>query len=142
MNVVGQFGSAVFAETTSEGVFYWELETVFFRSIAMIPALLIMLIGTVIALRKYAEHPRSSKALLTAMALFGLNIFGLPIVQVAILTYTTLDFFGHTILERILLEMPSAIIYAVIWFLLLIAVFDRPKPPKFLAEPPQSEHPG
>ena len=105
------------------------------RTIAMLPALLVMLVGVILALRKISVHPRACWAILAALALNAFNILGLPFLMSIVMQIT--GGFATTndlLLRNLLWTLPYGLAGAVSWGLILFAVFDRPDPPKFLHE--------
>ena len=105
------------------------------RTIAMLPALLVMLVGVILALRKMPVHPRACWAILAALALNAFNVLGLPFLMAIVMQMT--GGFATTndlLLRNLLWTLPYGVLGAVSWGLILFAVFDRPDPPKFLKE--------
>ena len=112
-----------------------------YRIIGTIPTYAMILVGIVFALRSFPKHPRSSGILLAALVLDGGANLLLPFVmQTAATTIQQLGLFNAANqqgLWALVWTLPFSLVSALIWGLILFAVFDRPDPPKFLQEDDQ-----
>lgn len=105
------------------------------RIMALGPSLLVILVGVVLSLRNLPKYPRPCWVLLLALAIDGLSNLGLPIVMQTIMQVLSLNNPGQNhVLWTVLWTLPYSVVNAVIWCLVLFAVFDRPPQPKFLVE--------
>jgi hypothetical protein len=108
------------------------------RYMAMAPMLLVMGVGLVLALRNLPKFPRPCWVLLAALALDGFSQLAMPTIM-----QTIVSMYGgwsnppgsqsHHLLTFVY-TLPGSLINAVVWGLVLFAIFDRPPPPKFLRE--------
>lgn len=108
------------------------------RLIGLTPNFAVLLVGVILALKRFPKYPRPCWFLLAALLLDGFASLALPTVVVQIndffFVFTNNSVGQESMLRFLILTLPYSLVSAVIWGLVLFAVFDRPDPPKFLVE--------
>lgn len=114
------------------------LEYHLYRIIGTMPTCIMIVVGIILAVRNYRTHPRTCGVLLLALLLDGCATLLLPIgLQTVTTTLQQLGLFNSMNqpgLWALIWTLPYSLVSALIWGLILYAIFDRPAPPKFPEE--------
>lgn len=108
------------------------------RLIGLTPNFAVLLVGVILALKRLPKFPRPCWFLLAALLLDGFANLALPAFMQQVMSFISMNGYNfrgeNQMLWMILWTVPYSLVSAVIWGLVLFAVFDRPDPPKFLVE--------
>jgi hypothetical protein len=105
------------------------------RMMAMTPMMLVMLAGVILAIRRLPQQPRSCWALIAALGLSAFNSLGMPVLtQFLMVSLGTFRSTQELWLRTLIFTLPTALVGAVSWGLILFAVFDGRVSLKFLPE--------
>jgi hypothetical protein len=112
-----------------------DFELQLIRMVGLAPMLLTMLAGMILAIRRIPSEPRTSWALIAALAVSSFNLLGLPVLlQAAMQLAGGIQSTDDLRLRTLLFTLPHSLVGAVAWGLILFAVFAHAPPPKFLRE--------
>lgn len=102
---------------------------------ALTPMLLVVLAGTTLAIRRLPKYPRPCWLILAALAIDAFSSLALPVAMQYVTSLLSMNTgVQNHVMMAFLWTLPYSLISALVWGMVLFAVFDRPDSPKFLKE--------